>query len=64
MVKSVLAVFGVKDGFVVFLSGLPDLGGRGGVSGGIAGVSVHVDTLFFVAAFNIMVLFHFNFLFA
>ena len=52
------------DGVVVFLSGFLDSGGGGGVSGSIAGVSVHVDSLFvWLSAFNIIVLFHFNFLF-
>jgi hypothetical protein len=65
MVKPVLASsIGVKDGVVVFLSGFLDSGGGGGVSGSIAGVSVHVDVCFLLYAFNTMVLFHFNFLFA
>ena len=65
MVKPVLASsIGVEDGVVVFLSGFLDSGGGGGVSGSIAGVSVHVDSLFvWLSAFNIIVLFHFNFLF-
>jgi len=44
MVKSVLASFGGIDAPVVFLGSFLGLGV--GVSGGIVGVSVHVDTLF------------------
>lgn len=57
--------FGGIDAPVVFLGSFLGLGV--GVSGsGIVGVSAHVDTLFFLLshAFNTMVLFHFNFLFA
>jgi hypothetical protein len=66
MEKSVLGSFGGKDAPVVFFLGFVGVGA--GVSGsGIAGVgvSVHVDTFFFLlSAFNTMLLFHFNFLFA
>jgi len=45
MVKPVLASsIGVKDGVIVFLSGLLDSGG--------GGVSVHVDVCFFVVCFQ------------
>ena len=66
MGKSVLGSFGGGiDAPVVFLGSFLGLGV--GVSGsGVVGVSAHVDTLFFLLshAFNTMVLFHFNFLFA
>jgi len=64
MEKSVLGSFGGKDAPVVFFLGFVGVGA--GVSGsGIAGVSVHDDTFFFLlSAFNTTVLFHFNFLFA
>ena len=59
--------FGGIDAPVVFLGSFLGLGVGVGVSGsGVVGVSAHVDTLFFLLshAFNTMVLFHFNFLFA
>ena len=67
MEKSVLGSFGGGiDAPVVFLGSFLGLGVGVGVSGsGVVGVSAHVDTLFFLlSAFNTMVLFHFNFLFA